>query len=48
MQIIMQIVRGEVVLNYLVVVHRNFYATNNIKYMQVPMSNWKQQSKNDW
>ena len=48
MRIIMQRIRGELVLHYLVVVDRDFDATNNIKYMQVPMSHWRQQSKNNW
>ena len=41
----MQIMRGELVLCYLVEVDKDFGATNNIKYMQVPMSHWRQQSK---
>ena len=37
--------RGNLVLNDLVVVYRDFDATKNIKYIQVPMSHWKQQSE---
>ena len=40
--------RGELVLNYLVVLDRDFDATKNIKYMQVKMSHWRQQNKNNW
>ena len=48
MQIIMQIMQGELVLHYLVLVYRDFDDTKNIKHMQVPMSRWRQQSKNNW
>ena len=37
MLIIMQIMRGGLVLHYLVVVYRYFETNNNIKYMHVPM-----------
>ena len=48
MRIMMQIMWGELVLYYLVVVYRYFDATNNIKYMQVPMYHWREKSKNNY
>ena len=44
----MQIMRGELVIYCLVVVDRDFDTTKNIKYMKVPMSCWRQQSKYNW
>ena len=48
MIIIIQRMRGELVPHYLVVVDRDFDATNNIKYMQAPMCHWRKKSKNNW
>ena len=48
MRIITQRMQGGLVLHYLVVVDRDFDATNNIKYMQVIMCHWRQQIKNNW